>query len=92
MFYDGNIAPSTTTKSYDVTAHGSHPELFTVRSTRRASTHTAHLVGVSDVNACTTAWRSLQEENDKDSSCGQLHAAKATDGGQVPASSNLQRD
>ena len=91
MFYDGNIGPSTTTRSYDVTTssmNGATASSFTVPFyNSRINTNTGPiLVGVSDVNAW---YNSLvitykKKMNKGVEFIGNYTLAKATDGGQVP--------
>ena len=89
MFYDSNIAPSTVTRSYDVTStSGATQSSFTVPFyNSRINTNTGPiLTGVSDVNAW---YNSLALTFKKKMSkgleiVGNYTLAKATDGGQVP--------
>ena len=89
MFYDSNIAPSTTTRGYDVTdLGGSTQSSFTVPFyTSRINTTTGPiLTGVSDVN---TWYNSFVLTMRKKMSqgvefVGNYTLAKASDGGQVP--------
>jgi len=89
MFYDSNIAPSTQTRSYDVTdATGATQNTFTVPFyTSRINTNTGPiLTGVSDVNSW---YNSFVFTFRKRMSAGLEFAAnytlaKATDCGQVP--------
>jgi len=89
MFYDSNIAPSSTTRSYDVTnSSGSTQSTFTVPFyTSRINTTTGPiLTGVSDVNSW---YNSFVLTVRKRMSAGvefvgNYTLAKASDGGQVP--------
>ncbi|MBS1857742.1 MAG: TonB-dependent receptor, partial [Acidobacteria bacterium] len=89
MFYDANIAPSTSTRSYDVTnASGATQSTFTVPFyTSRINTTTGPvLAGVSDVN---TWYNSFVLTFRKRMSTGleftaNYTLAKETDGGEVP--------
>jgi hypothetical protein len=89
MFYDSNIAPSTTTRSYDVTnTAGNTQSSFTVPFyTSRINTITGPiLTGVSDVNSW---YNSFVLTMRKRMSNGLEFVAnytlsKATDGGEVP--------
>jgi hypothetical protein len=89
MFYDSNIAPSTTTRSYDVTdLTGATQSSFTVPFyTSRINTTTGPiLTGASDVN---TWYNSFVLTVRKRMSTGvefvaNYTLAKASDGGQVP--------
>jgi hypothetical protein len=89
MFYDSNIAPSTTTRSYDVTdTTGATQSSFTVPfyTTRLNPTTGPVLTGVSDVNAW---YNSFVLTLKRRMSHGlefvfNYTLAKATDGGQVP--------
>src|SRR5689334_6823292 len=89
MFYDSNIAPSTTTRTYDVTdTAGATQSSFTVPFyTSRINTTTGPiLTGVSDVNSW---YNSFVLTFRKRMSSGlefvaNYTLAKATDGGQVP--------
>jgi hypothetical protein len=89
MFYDSNIAPSTSTRSYDVTdLAGATQSSFTVPFyTSRINTTTGPiLTGVSDVN---TWYNSFVLTVRKKMSqgvefVGNYTLAKASDGGQVP--------
>jgi outer membrane receptor protein involved in Fe transport len=89
MFYDSNIAPSTTTRSYDVTnAAGVTQSSFTVPfyTTRLNPTTGPVLTGVSDVNAW---YNSLVITLRRRMSAGlevvaNYTLSKAIDGGQVP--------
>ena len=89
MFYDANIAPSSTTRSYDVTdLAGSTQSSFTVPFyTGRINTNTGPiLTGVSDVNSW---YNSFVATFRKRLSGGvefvaNYTLAKASDGGQVP--------
>jgi len=89
MFYDGNIAPSTTTRSYDVTdLTGGTQSTFAVPFyTSRLNTTTGPiLVGVSDVNSW---YHSFVATLKKRMSAGlefvgNYTLAKAVDDGQVP--------
>jgi hypothetical protein len=89
MFYDSNIAPSTSTRSYDVTDFsGGTQSTFTVPFyTSRINTTTGPiLTGVSDVN---TWYNSFVLTFRKRMSSGvefvaNYTLAKASDGGQVP--------
>jgi hypothetical protein len=53
IFYDANLAPSTTTKSYDILNNGQTAQTYTVPFyTSRINTNTGDIfVGASDVNA-----------------------------------------
>ncbi len=89
MFYDANIAPSTTTRSYDVTSTaGATQSSFTVPFyNSRINTNTGPiLVGVSDVNAWynSMAITFKKRMNKGVEIIGNYTLAKATDGGQVP--------
>ena len=89
MFYDGNIAPSTTTRSYDVTSTaGATQSSFTVPfyNSRLNTTTGPILVGISDVNAWYNSMAiSLKKRmSDGIEFIGNYTLAKATDGGQVP--------
>jgi hypothetical protein len=89
MFYDSNIAPATTTRSYDVTnAAGATVSSFTVPfyTTRLNPTTGPVLTGSSDVNAW---YNSLVITLRRRMSAGlevvaNYTLSKATDGGQVP--------
>ena len=89
MFYDSNIAPSTTTRTYDVTTlAGATDSTFTVPFyTSRINTNTGPiLTGVSDVNSW---YNSFVLTLRKRMSAGvefttNYTLAKATDCGQVP--------
>jgi len=89
MFYDSNIAPSTQTRSYDVTdLSGATQSTFSVPFyTSRINTTTGPiLTGVSDVN---TWYNSFVMTLRKRMSAGvefvaNYTLAKASDGGQVP--------
>jgi hypothetical protein len=89
MFYDSNIAPSTSTRSYDVTdLGGATQSTFTVPfyTTRLNPTTGPVLTGVSDVNSW---YNSFVLTFRKRMSGGVEFVAnytlsKATDGGQVP--------
>lgn len=88
MFYDSNIAPSTTTRSYDVTdLSGSTQSTFSVPFyTTRLNATGPILTGVSDVNSW---YNSFVLTFRKRMSGGvefvaNYTLAKASDGGQVP--------
>ena len=89
MFYDSNIAPSTTTRSYDVTdLAGATQSTFSVPfyTTRINTTTGPILTGVSDVNSW---YNSFVLTVRKRMSSGvefvaNYTLAKASDGGQVP--------
>jgi hypothetical protein len=89
MFYDSNIAPSTTTRSYDVTnASGATVSSFTVPfyTTRLNPTTGPVLTGASDINAwynslVITLRRRMRAGLEV---VGNYTLSKAIDGGQVP--------
>src|SRR5450759_3964410 len=88
MFYDSNIAPSTTTRSYDVTdLSGSTQSTFSVPFyTTRLNATGPILTGASDVNSW---YNSFVLTFRKRMSGGvefvaNYTLAKASDGGQVP--------
>jgi Carboxypeptidase regulatory-like domain len=89
MFYDSNIAPSTTTRSYDVTdLSGATQSTFQVPFyTTRINTSTGPiLTGVSDVNSWYNSFvlTFRKRMSSGVEFVGNYTLAKATDGGQVP--------
>jgi hypothetical protein len=89
MFYDSNIAPSTTTRSYDVTdLAGATQSTFTVPFyTSRINTTTGPiLTGVSDVNSWYNSFvlTVRKKMSQGVEFVGNYTLAKASDGGQVP--------
>ncbi|MEO8592167.1 MAG: TonB-dependent receptor [Candidatus Solibacter sp.] len=91
MFYDGNIAPTTLTRSYDVTdVAGATQSTFAVPfypAGGRINTTTGPiLVGVSDVNSWYNSFVLTVKKRMHSGLefIGNYTLAKATDGGQVP--------
>jgi hypothetical protein len=89
MFYDSNIAPSTTTRSYDVTdLGGATQSTFTVPFyTSRLNATGPILTGASDVNSWYNSFVLTFRKRMTGSGfeyTANYTLAKATDGGQVP--------